>query len=107
MTASAAKHDVFQAVADPTRRGILKLLTEREMPIAAITESFPITRTAINKHLYVLTEAGLVTSRKAGREKLYSLQPEPLKELQDWLSYFELYWDNTLLRLKGFVESDE
>lgn len=107
MASSQAKHDVFQAVADPTRRKILKLLAEQEMPIASITDSFPITRTAINKHLFVLSEAGLVSSKRVGRETRYSLQPDPLKELQEWLSYFELYWDNKLFALKNFVESDE
>jgi DNA-binding transcriptional ArsR family regulator len=107
MAISQAKHDVFQAVADPTRRKILKLLAEQEMPIASITDSFPITRTAINKHLFVLSEAGLVSSKRVGRETRYSLQPDPLKELQEWLSFFELYWDNKLSALKNFVESDE
>ncbi|MCM3667360.1 metalloregulator ArsR/SmtB family transcription factor [Mesobacillus subterraneus] len=107
MAIPQAKHDVFQAVADPTRRKILKLLAEQEMPIALITDSFPITRTAINKHLFVLSEAGLVSSKRVGRETRYSLQPDPLKELQEWLSFFELYWDNKLSALKNFVESDE
>lgn len=107
MAANQAKHDVFQAVADPTRRKILKLLAKQEMPIAYITESFPITRTAINKHLFVLSEAGLVSSKKVGRETRYRLTPEPLQELNEWLSYFELYWDNKLSALKNFVESDD
>lgn len=107
MGASEAKHDVFQAIADPTRRKILKLLADRELPIASITESFPITRTAVNKHLFVLSEAGLVSSRRIGRETRFSLQPEPLQELKEWLSFFELYWDNKLSALKNFVESDE
>ncbi|MEH7884364.1 metalloregulator ArsR/SmtB family transcription factor [Bacillus sp. JJ1609] len=107
MGAAEAKHDVFQAIADPTRRQILKLLADKEMPIASITESFPITRTAVNKHLFVLSEAGLVSSRRIGRETRFSLQPEPLQELKEWLSFFELYWDNKLISLKNFVESDE
>jgi len=107
MSASHAKHDVFQAVADPTRRKILKLLADKEMPVASITEEFPITRTAVNKHLFVLSEAGLVTSKKIGRETRYSLQPEPLQELQEWLSFFEIYWDNKLSALKNFVETDD
>lgn len=107
MGASEAKHDVFQAIADPTRRKILKLLADKELPIATITESFPITRTAVNKHLFVLSEAGLVSSRKIGRETRFSLQPEPLQELKEWLSFFEIYWDNKLTALKRFVESDE
>ena len=107
MPSSAARHDVFQAVADPTRRKILKLLADKELAVASITEEFPITRTAVNKHLFVLSEAGLVTSKKMGRETRYSLQPEPLQELQEWLSFFEIYWDNKLSSLKNFVESDD
>ncbi|WP_423410139.1 ArsR/SmtB family transcription factor [Heyndrickxia sp. MSNUG] len=107
MGAAEAKHDVFQAIADPTRRKILKLLADQELPIASITDSFPITRTAVNKHLFVLSEAGLVSSRRIGRETRFSLQPEPLQELKEWLSFFELYWDNKLTALKNFVESDE
>jgi DNA-binding transcriptional ArsR family regulator len=57
--------------------------------------------------LFVLSEAGLVSSKRVGRETRYSLQPDPLKELQEWLSFFELYWDNKLSALKNFVESDE
>lgn len=107
MPASHARHDVFQAVADPTRRKILKLLADREMPIASISEKFPITRTAVNKHLFVLSEAGLVSSKKIGRETRYKLQPDPLQELQEWLSFFEIYWDNKLSALKNFVESED
>lgn len=107
MGAPALKHDVFQAIADPTRRRMLKLLADKEMPIAAIAEHFPITRTAVNKHLHVLSDAGLVSSKKAGRETRYKLQPEPLTELKQWLSSFEQYWDEKLLALKMFVENDE
>jgi DNA-binding transcriptional ArsR family regulator len=100
------EHDVFQAIADPTRRRLLKLLANKEMPIAAITECFPISRTAVNKHLHVLSDAGLVSSQKVGRETRYKLQPEPLVELKQWLSFFEQYWANKLSALKEFVETD-
>jgi DNA-binding transcriptional ArsR family regulator len=106
MTASAGKHDVFQAIADPTRRKLLKLLSKEEMPVTAISEHFPISRTAVSKHLRVLAEAGLVKERKAGRETRYKLEPEPLYELKDWLQYFELFWENKLSALRLFVESD-
>jgi DNA-binding transcriptional ArsR family regulator len=106
LVASSAKHDVFQAIADPTRRMMLKLLADREMPIAAITECFPISRTAVNKHLHVLSEAGLVIRRKVGRETRYKLQSEPLVELKDWLEFFEQYWDEKLFALKKYVEAD-
>lgn len=106
MAASSAKHDVFQAIADPTRRKLLKLLSKEEMPVTAISEHFPISRTAVSKHLRVLAEAGLVKERKAGRETRYKLEPEPLYELKDWLKYFELFWENKLSALRLFVESD-
>lgn len=106
MVVSSSKHDVFQAIADPTRRKLLKLLADKEMLITAITEYFPITRTAVNKHLHVLSDAGLVSSQKVGRETRYRLQPEPLVELKQWLSFFEHYWDEKLSALKEFVETD-
>ena len=107
MSSSAPKYDVFQAIADPTRREVLRLLTKEEMPISQITAHFPMSRTAIAKHLYVLSEAQLVSGRKEGRERLYRLRPEPLEELQQWLSYYEQFWDNKLSILKHVVENDE
>jgi DNA-binding transcriptional ArsR family regulator len=106
MSSLKLEHDVFQAIADPTRRRLLKLLADNEMPIAAITECFPISRTAVNKHLHVLSDAGLVSSHKVGRETRYKLQPEPLVELKQWLSFFEQYWANKLSALKELVETD-
>ncbi|MDR4948921.1 ArsR/SmtB family transcription factor [Neobacillus cucumis] len=107
MTAPSAKHDVFQAIADPTRRRLLKLLSNQEMPVTAISEHFPISRTAVSKHLRVLSEAGLVKERKVGRETRYKLEPSPLFELKEWLQYFELFWENKLGALGRFLESDE
>ncbi|UPT58344.1 metalloregulator ArsR/SmtB family transcription factor [Geobacillus thermoleovorans] len=106
-TVSAPKHDVFHAIADPTRRQMLQLLADNELSIAAIAKSFPISRTAVNKHLRVLSEAGLVSCRKTGRETRYRLEPEPLAELKTWLSFFEQYWDERLAALKHLVEADE
>lgn len=106
MEATAAKHDVYQAIADPTRRRLLKLLANQEMPIAAMTACFPISRTAVNKHLKVLSDAGLVSSQKVGRETRYTLQPEPLDEIKQWLTFFDSYWDEKLLALQQYVESD-
>lgn len=107
MSASASKHDVFQAIADPTRRRILRLLADNEMPIVAIVERFPMSRTAINKHLQVLSDAGLVCSRRMGRETRYKAQPQPLVQVKQWLSFFEQYWDDKLSALKDYMESDE
>ena len=107
MGASAHKHDVFQAIADPTRRKLLKLLVDKELPLTAISEQFPISRTAVSKHLHVLTDAGLVKERKVGRETRYNLQPEPLMEVKQWLSYYERFWENKLSMLKNYVETKD
>lgn len=101
------KHDIFQAIADPTRREVLKLLAEKERPISEISSHFPMSRTAIAKHLQVLSEAELVSGRKVGREKRFRLQPEPLSELKQWLAYFDQFWDNKLAILKHIVENDK
>ncbi len=106
LVSSQSNHDVFQAVADPTRHSLLKLLADREMSITAITERFPIIRTAINKHLHVLSDAGLVSWRKVGRETRYKLRSEPLIELKEGLTFFEQYWDKQLQALKELVEVD-
>ncbi|OXM82409.1 ArsR/SmtB family transcription factor [Paenibacillus rigui] len=106
MSDASPKHDVFQAVADPTRRQLLSLLSDREMPVTVLSGHFPMSRTAVSKHLRILSDAGLVKERKVGRETRYRLQPEPLLELKRWLSYYERFWDNKLMALKHFVEQD-
>ncbi|MED3729252.1 winged helix-turn-helix transcriptional regulator [Priestia filamentosa] len=107
MSVSQQKHDVFQAIADPTRREVLRLLAEKELPISEITSHFPISRTAIAKHLRILSEAELVSGRKVGREKIYRLHPEPLTELKQWLAFYEKFWENKLSMLKHIVEVPE
>lgn len=107
MTATPEKYDIFQAIADPTRREVLRLLAKEELPISEITSHFPMSRTAVAKHLHILSEAQLITGRKVGREKRYSLQPESLKQLKDWLAYYEQFWNNKLTKLKYIVEAEE
>lgn len=107
MAEPASKHDVFQAIADPTRRKLLRLLGEQEMPVNVISGHFPMSRTAVSKHLRILADAGLVKDRKVGRETRYRLEPEPLLELKKWLDYYERFWENKLSMLKRYVESDE
>ncbi|WP_025784332.1 metalloregulator ArsR/SmtB family transcription factor [Sporosarcina sp. D27] len=100
------KHDVFQAISDSTRRTLLKLLAGKEMSIVEIANHFPISRTAVNKHLHILSNAGIVKSRKVGRETRYILEANPLVEIQDFLALFEPYWEDKLSALKRLVEED-
>jgi DNA-binding transcriptional ArsR family regulator len=105
MDSSAPKHDVFQAIADPTRRKLLQLLADQELPVTVISGHFPMSRTAVSKHLRILAEVGLVKDRKIGREVRYRLDPDPLLELKRWLAYYDRYWDNKLSMLQHYVES--
>ena len=77
------------------------------MPVTVISGHFPMSRTAVSKHLRILADAGLVKERKVGRETRYRLEAEPLMELKRWLSYYERYWENKLNVLKRFVEQDD
>ncbi|EON73740.1 ArsR/SmtB family transcription factor [Lysinibacillus sphaericus] len=106
MTQLAEKYDVFQAIADPTRRHVLQLLAASDKPITLISEHFAISRTAVVKHLKILEQAELVSAQKKGREKIYSLHVERLKEIEDWLQYFDLFWDNKLAQLQHFIEKE-
>ncbi|MBO0601872.1 helix-turn-helix transcriptional regulator [Sporosarcina sp. E16_3] len=106
MAEEPQRYDVFQAIADPTRRKLLELLASEELSISTISSHFTMSRTAVTKHLHVLESAGLVIARKRGREKLYCLEAEPLKKLQTWLTFYGQFWDNKLSTLKNVVESD-
>lgn len=72
-----------------------------------ITSHFPMSRTAIAKHLNILAEAKLISGHKSGREKIYLLHPEPLAELKQWVSYYERFWENKLSVLKHVVENHD
>lgn len=106
MVQTVKKVDVFQAIADPTRRDVLRLLANKDRSIAEIASHYDISRTAIVKHLNVLTEAGLVNGKKLGREKVYQLMAEPLTEVKQWIYYYEQFWNNKLSRLKFLAENE-
>ncbi len=103
---AAPKHDVYQAIADSSRREMLMLLAKNDASIKEISEHFSISRTAIVKHLNVLSDANLVRDRKSGRNKIYSLQPDQLAEVKEWVSYFEQFWDNKISMLRHLVEDE-
>lgn len=106
--AAATEQDVFHAVADPTRRKLLRLLAEEEeLPVTEISGHFSMSRRAVSKHLRVLSRSGLVEDRKIGRETRYRLRPEPLFELRDWLAYYERFWDRKMGALKALVEEEK
>lgn len=108
MSENDPERDVFDAIADPTRRQLIRLLGEKgELPLHEITPHFAMGRTAVSKHLAILREAGLVTDRRIGRETRYRLQAAPLREVQDWLTYYRGFWETNLLRLQDLLEGEE
>lgn len=88
--------DVFRAIADPTRRGLLDLLAAGEAPVGALAAEFDVSLPAISQHLKVLREVGLVSEQRVGRERRYRIEPEPLKEVVDWIAHFEKFWNKKL-----------
>lgn len=100
--------DVYDAIADPTRRELIGLLAETpEVPLHELTAQFPMGRTAVSKHLTVLKEAGLVHDRKVGRETRFSLNPAPLREVQDWVAFYSRFWSSNMLRLNQLLEEED
>ena len=97
--------DVFDALGDPTRRHIVESLSQRESSATQLAAELPVTRQAVAKHLTALREAGLVESRKQGRETLYHLNSEPLDAAAAWIVRVGGEWDARLERLRGLVRS--
>lgn len=108
MSENNEKRDVFDAIADPTRRRLIRLLAEaEEMPLHELTVHFQMGRTAVSKHLTILKEAGLVLDRKVGRETRFRLNASPLSEIQDWVAFYSKFWSTNMLRLKQLLEEEE
>ena len=101
------RRDIFQAIADPTRRAIIGLIALQAMTPNAIAENFNTTRQAVSKHLIILTECELVKQERQGREIYYSLEIEKMKEIDKWLNQYRKIWetrfnqlDNVLSKIK-------
>jgi DNA-binding transcriptional ArsR family regulator len=88
--------EALTALADPIRRELVEVLAGRELAAGELAGRFPVSRPAISRHLRVLREAGLVTVRTDGRRRLYSLDPRPLRELDDWLEPYRDLWAQRL-----------
>ena len=96
---------VFDALGDPTRRHIVESLSRQEASATQLASELPVTRQAVAKHLTALRQAGLVDSRKQGRETLYHLNPDPLEAAAAWIVRIGGEWDERLERLRELVRS--
>jgi DNA-binding transcriptional ArsR family regulator len=99
------RRDVFQAIADPTRRAIITLLALQAMTPNALAEHFDTTRQAVSKHLRVLTECDLVRQEQQGREIYYTLELQKMKEIDKWLSQFRKLWEGRFSQLDNVLNN--
>jgi DNA-binding transcriptional ArsR family regulator len=101
------RRDVFQAIADPTRRDIIDLLSQGPQTLNGIAENFTISRPAISKHIRILEECGLVVIEDRGRERLCGIRLSRLKEASGWLDQYRRFWTGKLSALEKHLQSIE
>ena len=99
------RRDIFQAIADPTRRAIITLIAIQAMTPNTIAEHFDTTRQAVSKHLRILTECELIKQEQAGREIYYQLEIEKMKEIDKWLEPFRKIWETRFDQLDNLFET--
>jgi DNA-binding transcriptional ArsR family regulator len=98
------RRDVFQAIADPTRRAILLLVASQSMTAGAIAANFDTARPTVSKHLQILTECELLDQEQSGREIHYHLNPKRLKEIADFIEPFRKMWDDRFNKLEAIMK---
>ena len=104
MARAATTSDVFNAIAEPQRREILVLLRAGERPVTELAQELGMTQPGASKHLRVLREVGLVRDRKAGKQRLYSLDARELRPVHEWAGGFERFWNESFDRLDAYVQ---
>ena len=101
------RRDVFQGIADPTRRDILALLTRQPQNVNALAEQFNMTRQAVSLHVKILNECGLIMVSQQGRERICQLQGQKLAEVDRWLAPFRKTWEDRFNRLDSLLSTDQ
>lgn len=97
------RRDVFQAIADPTRREIINLLAHKSMNLNAVSDNFDVSRPAISKHIKILTECGLVSIHQQGRERFCTVRLQKLGEVSQWLEQYRSFWNERLDDLESYL----
>ncbi len=98
------RRDVFQAIADPTRREILSMIAHKSLNINSVTENFDVSRAAIYKHMKILTECGLLEIKQHGRQRFCEGRLEKLNEVSDWVAQYREFWDKRLDSLEVYLQ---
>lgn len=97
------RRDVFQAIADPTRREILGMIAHKSLNVNTVSENFDVSRAAIYKHMKILTECGLITIKQKGRERFCEAKLDGLKEVHDWVGQYRQMWMERLDSLENYL----
>src|SRR3979409_1105521 len=97
------RRDVFQAIADPTRREIISLISNQTINLNAVAENFDISRPAISKHIKILTECGLIIIKQQGRERYCEANLKSLKQVSQWTDQYRSFWTKKLDALENFL----
>jgi len=100
------RRDVFQAIADPTRRAIIGMIAQEPVNVTSIAEQFDVSRQAISLHLKILSECGLLSIKKLGRERFCEVKLEKLNEVHEWVAQYHKLWTGRLSALRDFIEQD-
>jgi DNA-binding transcriptional ArsR family regulator len=100
------RRDVFQAIADPTRRQIINMLASQNLNLNAVADNFDVSRPAISKHIKILTECGLITIKQQGRERYCQANLKSLNQVANWVEQYRIFWTGKLDALGDFLEKD-
>jgi DNA-binding transcriptional ArsR family regulator len=101
------RRDVFQAIADPTRREIIGMIAQQPVNVNTIAEKFDVSRQAISLHIKILSECGLLSIKQSGRERFCEVKLEKLNEVHVWVQQYQKMWTGKLNELRKFVEQEE
>ncbi len=101
------RRDVFQAIADPTRREIIGMLSRQKLNVNQVSDQFDVSRTAVSKHLRILRECGLITIEKKGRERYFNAHLESLVQVSDWVAQYRSFWNANLDRLESLLKTED
>jgi len=101
------RRDVFQAIADPTRRQIIGMLAHQQLNLNSIADHFEMSRPAVSKHIKILTQCGLITIKQQGRDRYCSANCNKLGEVADWLEQYRTFWNNKLDALDKFLTDNK
>jgi DNA-binding transcriptional ArsR family regulator len=100
------RRDVFQAIADPTRRSIINMLSQQSLNLNAVAENFDVSRPAISKHIKILTECGLIVVKQKGRERYCEARLQSLNEVSQWIEQYRVFWTSKLDALGDFLAKE-